>query len=150
MAVIPRGMCKLLSLMWAGRIRAGMSGWNHEGPSRTSAPGLESKRDVCAVAGGQGTEGQRRMPGSSRCRGACRRRRGLPFKSRRRPRTAAATRTSPLTAAAPRSAAPAAAAAAAAAAPAAPAAAAARPPAAACSAGPGPAMVSWIISRLVV
>uniref|UniRef100_A0A4W2FNX7 Receptor expression-enhancing protein n=1 Tax=Bos indicus x Bos taurus TaxID=30522 RepID=A0A4W2FNX7_BOBOX len=78
------------------------------------------------------------MPSDSRCRGARRcRRRGLPFKSRRRPRPAAAAGTSPLTAAARRSAAPAAAAAAGAAATAAPAAAAARPPAATSSARAG-------------
>lgn len=75
------------------------------------------------------------MPSDSRCRGA--RRCGLPFKSRRRPRPAAAAGTSPLTAAARRSAAPAAAAAAGAAATAAPAAAAARPPAATSSARAG-------------
>ncbi|XP_017905816.1 PREDICTED: receptor expression-enhancing protein 2 isoform X1 [Capra hircus] len=78
------------------------------------------------------------MPSDSRCRGARRCRRcGLPFKSRRRPRPAAAAGTSPLTAAARRSAAPAAAAAAGAAATAAPAAAAARPPAATSSARAG-------------
>ncbi|XP_070321539.1 receptor expression-enhancing protein 2 isoform X2 [Odocoileus virginianus] len=78
------------------------------------------------------------MPSDSRCRGARRcRRRGLPFKSRRRPRPAAAAGTSPLTAAARRSAAPAAAAAAGAAATAAPAAAAARLPAATSSARAG-------------
>lgn len=76
------------------------------------------------------------------------RHRGLPFKSRHRPRSAAAAGTSPLTAVTPRSADPTAAAA-------------AncsscclrrRPRAAASSPGlgPRPAMVSWIISRLVV
>lgn len=76
---------------------------------RTSNQGLESKKEEQAIRGRQGAEGQRRMPGGSRCRGARRRRhhsRGLPFKSRHRPRPAAAAGTSPLTAAAQRSAAP--------------------------------------------
>lgn len=112
---------------------------------RTSNQGLESKKEKQAIRGRQGAEGQRRMPGGSRCRGARRHRhhrRGLPFKSRHRPRPAAAAGTSPLTAAARRSAAPAAAAAAAAAAAtAAPAVAAdaARPPAPASSAPAGSA-----------
>ncbi|XP_051058317.1 receptor expression-enhancing protein 2 isoform X2 [Phodopus roborovskii] len=116
-------------------------------PARRLASSLKLKEGNKRFRGRLGSEGEGACPTTAGAGGA-RRHRGLPFKSRHRPRPAAAAGTSPLTAATPRSADPTAAAAAncSSCSPH------LRPRAAASSPGlgPRPAMVSWIISRLVV